>query len=35
VIKFKTPDGWERHIIDLLNADEESYTPAENEEELF
>lgn len=35
VIEFKTPDGWEQHIVDLLNQRKESYTPAENEEELF
>ena len=35
VIEFKTPDGWEQHTVDLLNQRKESYTPAENEEELF
>ena len=35
LIKFKTPDGWERHIIDLLNKGEEEYIPAPNEDEML
>jgi hypothetical protein len=34
LIKFETPDGWEQHIIDLLNERKESYTPAPDEEQL-
>ena len=35
LIKFETPDGWEQHIIDLLNERKEYYKPAPNEEELI
>ena len=35
LIKFETPDGWEQHIIDLLNERKEYYEPAPNEEELI
>ena len=35
MIKFTTPDGWEQHIIDLLNEGKESYEPASDEEQLF
>jgi hypothetical protein len=35
LIKFETPDGWEQHIIDLLNERKESYTPAPDEEQLI
>ena len=33
-IKFDTPDGWEQHIIDLLNDRKEYYTPAPDEDKL-
>lgn len=35
LIKFETPDGWEQHIVDLLNERKESYTPAPDEEQLI
>ena len=35
LIKFTTPDGWEQHIIDLLNARKEHYEPAPDEDKLF
>ena len=35
LIKFKTPDGWEQHIIDLLNNNKEKYEPAPDEEQLI
>ena len=35
LIDFETPDGWEQHIIDLLNERKEYYEPAPNEEELI
>lgn len=35
LINFKTPDGWEQHIVDLLNQRKASYTPADNEEKLI
>jgi len=34
-IKFETPDGWEQHIIDLLNEHKEYYKPAPDEEQLI
>ena len=35
LIKFETPDGWEQHIIDLLNERKEYYEPAPDEEQLI
>ena len=35
LIKFETPDGWEQHIVDLLNDRKESYKPAPDEEQLI
>ncbi len=35
LIKFTTHDGWEQHIIDLLNERKESYTPAADEDQLY
>ena len=35
LIKFETPDGWEQHIVDLLNERKESYKPAPDEEQLI
>ena len=34
-IKFETPDGWEQHIIDLLNERKEIYKPAPDEDKLI
>ena len=34
LIDFETPDGWEQHIIDLLNERKEYYEPAPDEEQL-
>ena len=35
LIKFETPDGWEQHIVDLLNERKEIYKPAPDEEQLI
>jgi len=35
VIKFTTPDGWEQHIIDLLNEGKEHYVPAPDEDKII
>ena len=35
LITFETPDGWEQHIIDLLNQKKEYYEPAPDEEQLL
>ena len=35
LIEFETPDGWEQHIIDLLNERKEYYKPAPDEEQLI
>ena len=35
LIKFTTHDGWEQHIIDLLNNHAHEYTPADDEESLL
>ena len=35
LIKFDTPDGWEQHIIDQLNADDDEYEPSEDEDILI
>ena len=34
-IKFETPDGWEQHIVDLLNERKEIYKPAPDEDKLI
>ncbi len=34
-IKFTTQDGWEQHLVDLLNERREKYSPAPNEKLLF
>ena len=35
LIKFTTPDGWEQHIIDLLNQRNNEYEPAPDEDHLI
>ena len=35
LIKFKTADGWEKHIIDLLNQRNNEYKPAPDEDHLL
>lgn len=35
LIKFTTPDGWEQHIIDLLNQRNNEYKPAPDEDHLL
>ena len=35
LIKFTTPDGWEQHIIDLLNQRNNEYKPAPDEDNIF
>ena len=35
LIKFETPDGWEQHIVDLLNERKEIYKPAPDEDKLI
>ena len=35
LIKFTTPDGWEQHIIDLLNQRENEYKPAPDEDHII
>jgi len=35
LIKLRTNDGWEQHIIDLLNDDKEEYEPAPDEDHLI
>ncbi len=35
LLKFKTADGWEQHIIDLLNERKDSYEPAPDEDYLI
>ena len=35
LIKFTTPDGWEQHIIDLLNQRNNEYKPAPNEDHIL
>ena len=35
LIKFKTLDSWEQHIIDQLNARNEYYEPAPDEDNIF
>ena len=34
LIRFDTPDGWEQHIVDLLNDRKEYYEPAPDEDKL-
>jgi hypothetical protein len=34
LIKFTTHDGWEQHIIDLLNNYAHEYEPADDEDNL-
>ena len=35
LIKFTTPDGWEQHIIDLLNQRNNEYKPAPDEDHIL
>ena len=35
LIKFKTADGWERHIVDLLNQGSYEYEPAPDGDNIF
>ena len=35
LIKFTTPDGWEQHIIDLLNQRNNEYKPAPHEDHIL
>ena len=35
LIKFTTPDGWEQHIIDLLNLRNNEYKPAPDEDHIL
>ena len=35
LIKFTTPDGWEQHIIDLLNQRNNEYKPAHDEDHIL
>ena len=35
LIKFKTADGWEKHIIDLLNQRNNEYKPAPDEDHIL
>ncbi len=35
LLKFVTPDGWEQHIIDLLNQRKDNYEPASDEGQII
>lgn len=34
LLKFTTPDGWERHFVDLLNDNREEYEPSKEENSI-